>query len=126
MCTFMIMSRHHHHHMHWHHHNHLHYHFQHESEVNRMSVELKISSSIAMCSEHHLILSIDVQLLGFVKSSVRFMDLHAWRLQSIHASCHQFHQGSLFNFFSYCWKIVAVFNFCGKSVEVFSREVELN
>ena len=29
-------------------------------------------------SEHHLILSVDVQLLGFVKSPVRFMDMHAW------------------------------------------------
>ena len=43
-----------------------------------------------MCSDHHLILCIDVQILGFVKSSVRFMDLHAWWLQSIHASHHQF------------------------------------
>ena len=82
-----------------------------------MSVELKNSLSIAMCSEPHLILSIDVQLICSVKSSVRFMDLHAWWLQSIHASCHQFqylvHLSNKFfqlfyvqcRVFSYCWNI---------------------
>ena len=94
-----------------------------------------------------------LQLLGFVKSSVRFMDLHAWWLQSIHASHHQFQHlvhlsRQSFNFFygkcrfNYCrvWfcatitvttarlvlrnnKSVAVFNFWGKSVGDHSRSV---
>jgi hypothetical protein len=36
-----------------------------------------------ICSEHRLILPVEVKLVGFVQSPVRFMDMHAWWSQAI-------------------------------------------
>ena len=68
-----------------------------------MSVELRNSLSIAMCSEHYLILSIDVQLICFVKSAVRFMDL-------MHGDYNQF-MHHVINFNTLCISQSSLFNF---------------
>ena len=41
-----------------------------------------------MCSDHHFILHFDVQILGFVKSSVRFMDFTASWLRYVFCELH--------------------------------------